>query len=242
MIVRLDAANEFTGTQIRRRDDLFVINGQYQPSGEQSYERFLLQLVQSIPRPKSPFGFIYVNNLAEGNAYSDFRKVLEMLPSEFLLHLTKIYVIEASFFNRALTFLSFGTVTNYLKNKTVNVETLQQLSQEAKVDLQLLTKILPKNVVASLSKVEEQTRRKNLRTEYSQNIELNFPSMGLGRVKSEEIDTYSPVGWEQIKGSSSTKKHISDYVCIDLSSKWVQAVRQSSWRCLSTSSATAMKP
>jgi hypothetical protein len=33
-------------------------------------------------------------------------------------------VIEASFFSRALTFLSFGTVTNYLKNKTVNVETL----------------------------------------------------------------------------------------------------------------------
>jgi hypothetical protein len=36
MIVRIDAANEFTGTQIRHREDLYVINAQYQPTGDHS--------------------------------------------------------------------------------------------------------------------------------------------------------------------------------------------------------------
>jgi hypothetical protein len=124
MIIHIEGANEFTGNQIRRREDLYIFNGQYQPTGEQSFERLVLQVVQSIPRPKSAFGFIYINTFAESNAYNDFKKVLELLPVEYLCNLTKIYVLEASFLSKALTFLSFGTVTNYIKSKTVNIETL----------------------------------------------------------------------------------------------------------------------
>ena len=52
-----------------------------------------MQLVQTLPHPTSAYGFIYVNTLAESNAYGDFRKALEALPSDYLLHLTKIYVM-----------------------------------------------------------------------------------------------------------------------------------------------------
>lgn len=31
-------------------------------------------------RPKSSFGLIYINTLADGEAYNDFKKVLELLP------------------------------------------------------------------------------------------------------------------------------------------------------------------
>jgi hypothetical protein len=80
-------------------------------------------------RPKNSYGFIFINSFADSNAYNDFKKVLEALPVEYLLHLTKIYVLEASFLSKALTWLSFGTATNYIKNKTVNIDTLRELSQ-----------------------------------------------------------------------------------------------------------------
>lgn len=80
MIVHLDAVYEFTGNQIRRREDLYVINGQYQPNGWRSFEKLVLQIVQAIPRPQNPLGFIYINCFAESDAYDNFKKVLELLP------------------------------------------------------------------------------------------------------------------------------------------------------------------
>ena len=56
-------------------------------------------------------------------------------------------MLEASFLNKAFTWLSFGTATAYIKNKTINIETLRELSQESHLDIEYLRKILPKNVV-----------------------------------------------------------------------------------------------
>lgn len=68
---------------------------------------------------------IYINTFTDGNAYNDFKKVLELLPFEFFFNLTKIYVVEPTFFNKASFWLSFGTITNYIKNKTINIDTIQ---------------------------------------------------------------------------------------------------------------------
>jgi hypothetical protein len=46
-----------------------------------------------IKRPKDSFGFIYVNTFADSGEYNDFKKVLELLPVDYLFNLTKIYVL-----------------------------------------------------------------------------------------------------------------------------------------------------
>lgn len=56
---------------------------------------------------------------------------MELLPFEYLSNLTKVYVLQASFMNKAFFWLSFGTITNYVKNKTVNVDTLKELEKSA---------------------------------------------------------------------------------------------------------------
>jgi hypothetical protein len=91
----------------------------------------------------------------------------------------------------------------------------------------MMLKILPKNVVAVLVKVEEQANRKNLRTE--QDIELNAP---LHRAKSELICPYSPIAFDQIKEPpASSRKQISDYVRIFTYRKLVRVAPPSSYRC-----------
>lgn len=56
--------------------------------------------------------------------------------------------------NKAFTWLSFGTATAYIKNKTINVENLRELSQESHLDIEYIRKILPKNVVQAQLKNE----------------------------------------------------------------------------------------
>jgi hypothetical protein len=69
--------------KVFKREDFYVVNGQHQPSGDRTFEKLILQIVQTIPRyayllkrPQKPFGVIYVNTLAAGDAYNDFKKVL----------------------------------------------------------------------------------------------------------------------------------------------------------------------
>ena len=71
-----------------------------------------------------------------------------------MFNLTKIYVLEASFFSRASSWLSFGISTNYIKNKTVYVDNIRELSHEAHIDLEQFRKMLPKNTVTLLFKSE----------------------------------------------------------------------------------------
>ena len=51
LILHLDAVEESNGKETKRREDLYIINGQYQPSGWQRFEKLVLQIVQAIPRP-----------------------------------------------------------------------------------------------------------------------------------------------------------------------------------------------
>jgi hypothetical protein len=50
MIKKLDGNYQLKDNHRKRREDIYIINGQYQPIGEKSFERLILQLVQTIPR------------------------------------------------------------------------------------------------------------------------------------------------------------------------------------------------
>jgi hypothetical protein len=50
MIVKLEGAEDLKHNHHSKRQDIFIINGQYQPMGEKGFERLILQLVQTIPR------------------------------------------------------------------------------------------------------------------------------------------------------------------------------------------------
>jgi hypothetical protein len=47
MILKLEPASR---PQSNRREEIYIINGQYQPHGDRSFEKLILQLVQTIPR------------------------------------------------------------------------------------------------------------------------------------------------------------------------------------------------
>jgi hypothetical protein len=79
---------------------------------------------------------------------------MELLPFEYLSNLTKIFVLQPSFMNKAFFWLTFGTITNYIKNKTVNVDYLTELAKESKFDLEFLKRILPKNAADELARIE----------------------------------------------------------------------------------------
>ena len=48
MILKIEGKSE--QRTIFKREDFYLINGQYQPAGERSFEKLILQMVQSIPR------------------------------------------------------------------------------------------------------------------------------------------------------------------------------------------------
>ena len=75
-----------------------------------------------------------------------------------MVNLTKIYVLNASFFNKAFSWLSFGVAINYINKKTINVDDLRELSQESHVDIEILKQFLPKNVVRKAYKTEHLAR------------------------------------------------------------------------------------
>ena len=129
---------------------LHLINGQLQPTGANSMERLVLQLAQTIPRPTSPYGIIYINSLAPASAYNDFKKTIELFPMEYLQHLTHVYVLEPSLFNKAVSLFSFGSISNYIRSKTVNLKGIGELCQETKIEEEELLKMLPRNVVRHL--------------------------------------------------------------------------------------------
>jgi hypothetical protein len=50
MIKKLDGRIDLKNNHNKKREDIYIINGQYQPTGEKSFEKLILQLVQTIPR------------------------------------------------------------------------------------------------------------------------------------------------------------------------------------------------
>jgi hypothetical protein len=59
---------------------------------------------------------------------------MELLPKEYLFNLTKLYLLQASFLSRNFSWFSFGTITNYIKNKTVYVDTLKELQKQTHIE------------------------------------------------------------------------------------------------------------
>lgn len=47
MIIKVETKE---GKAIFKKEDFFIFNGQYQPVGDRSFERLILQIVQTVPR------------------------------------------------------------------------------------------------------------------------------------------------------------------------------------------------
>ncbi len=93
--------------------------------------------------PKETYSIIYINTLAPKNAYNDFVKITELLPIQYFIHLDSIYVLHASFLSRALSWVSFNTITNYIKDKTVYCSEFMELAEKAELNKIELLNLLP---------------------------------------------------------------------------------------------------
>jgi hypothetical protein len=162
-----------------------------------------------------------------------------LLPIEFFLNLTKIYVLQASFFGKASSWLSFGTISNYISNKTVHLETIEELAREIGIDVRDIAQMVPKEVLQEMrakeAKESAERGREKRRTEGAQMELKQLPPPaiqvpgGLARHKSED----PPILRETI-----TKLPIEAYVRQSSLSNWVPLAPPSSWKCCSTSSRT----
>jgi hypothetical protein len=68
-----------------------------------------------MPRPTKTYSIIYINTNAGKEAFNDFKKAKEFLPIEYFIHLNKIYVLHASFMNKALSWVTFNILTGFIK-------------------------------------------------------------------------------------------------------------------------------
>lgn len=59
-------------------------------------------------------------------------------------------MLRPSFFSKASSWLSFGTISNYLTSKTENYELFSELSRASGVQEEELSKLLPPEVVKEL--------------------------------------------------------------------------------------------
>lgn len=176
---------------------------------------------------------------ADAGAYNDFKKVLELLPIEFFLNLTRIYVLQASFFGKASSWLSFGTISNYISNKTVHLETIEQLAKEIGIDVRDIAQMFPKEVLQEMrareAKETADRGREKKRTEGAQMELKHLPPPpiqvpgGLARSRSED---------PPLPRETPAKLPIEAYVPRPPLSSWARPAPRSCWKCCSTSSRT----
>lgn len=132
MIISIDGNSEASvRLKNHKKINYFIILGAKQSN---HYEKFLLNLIHSIPLPHKTYSIIYINTLAQKNAFNDFMKVTDFLPSNYFLHLDQIYVLQASFMNKAVNWVSFNTITNFIKGKILHINDFEDLAKTIQFD------------------------------------------------------------------------------------------------------------
>ena len=127
----------------------YIVIGANQP---RSIEKIILNIIYLLPRPEEPYLLIYVNTLAHKDAYNDFMKVTEFLPIEYFKHLCNIVVLQASFLNKARGWISFDTVTSFVKNKTEYCSEFKELAESVMLNSEELLNLLPESIKKELGK------------------------------------------------------------------------------------------
>jgi hypothetical protein len=132
MIIRLETKSEISQKLKNKRNiNFYIVIGAKQSN---HYEKFILNVIHSIPLPHQTYSIIYVNTLAGKNAFNDFMKVMELLPIEYSLHLDQIYVLQATFMNKAFNWVSFNIITNFIKGKTTHINDFEELARSTHLD------------------------------------------------------------------------------------------------------------
>lgn len=78
------------------------------------------------------------------------------MPFEYFEHLRTIYILDVTFYDRAASFFSFGTVTSFLKNKTIEVSSLEDLSSVLSICYEDFLTFIPEKLLEELHKVKPQ--------------------------------------------------------------------------------------
>jgi hypothetical protein len=68
---------------------------------------------------------VYINSTASKNAYSDFQKITDYLPFEYLKYLNKIFVLNGS--SKFKYQFTFDYLAGYIKKKTVHLATMKEV-------------------------------------------------------------------------------------------------------------------
>lgn len=84
---------------------------------------------------------VYINSTASKSAYSDFQKITDYLPIDYLKYLNRIYVLNGS--SKFKYQFTFDYLTGYIKKKTVHLSTMKEIVEKVGLRIENLLKILP---------------------------------------------------------------------------------------------------
>lgn len=76
------------------------------------------------------------------------------MPVEYFLQLEAIYLVKASLRMKASKYFTFGTIFKYLNNKTINIDTMEELSERICVKKHDILKFLPLDVRTNFAEEE----------------------------------------------------------------------------------------
>lgn len=79
-------------------------------------------------RPKKPYFFVYFNDHDSPNNFSNFRDMLRLMPIEYFINLEAIFLVRPSLRMKASRYFTFGTISKYINSKTINIDSLEELS------------------------------------------------------------------------------------------------------------------
>jgi len=84
---------------------------------------------------------VYINSTASKSAYSDFQKITDYLPIDYLKYLNRIYVLNGS--SKFKYQFTFDYLIGYIKKKTVHLSTMKEIVEKVGLRIENLLKILP---------------------------------------------------------------------------------------------------
>lgn len=84
---------------------------------------------------------VYINSTASKSAYSDFQKITDYLPIDYLKYLNRIYVLNGS--SKFKYQFTFDYLTGYIKKKTDHLSTMKEIVEKVGLRIENLLKILP---------------------------------------------------------------------------------------------------
>ena len=72
--------------------------------------------------------------------------MLSIMPIEYFLNLEAIYLIRPSLRMKAARYFSFGTINKFINNKTINIDSIEQLCKTLQVNPAEVLQFIPPQI------------------------------------------------------------------------------------------------